>query len=550
MADQQAPTGIMQHFVLKKSRAKQVSALDYIERKYVEGYRDIVIAAPTGSGKSAMGSTVCFWSQDIAEEGFEPGGYYLVTQKMLQDQLQNDFSHYVMPSALAKCQSLKSAIEYTCPNHGNCAYGLGRLHKCANLSTGTCAYMRKRRAWENATLAVTNYPYLFTEHTYAGNLPPRRVLVLDECHTLERQILRFIEISVSDESLKKWVRTIKEVPDFDNVTEFAQFLLNEYLPVLEHRLEDYANWEPSDDSPEERKIAQDKMELEGHYTRIKRGADSITVDPTNWVFWQAANRKGETEVMAKPLDASFFSHDLVFNMGHVRIYMSAYPGSKRVFCRSLGLDPDKVAWLNLNSTFPVENRRVYLTMVGSMSKRNRSSTMPSFLMFVQKIMECHKDTKGIIHCTSYELGKAIYQGLLGTSHANRLLFPQSSDDRDPMFDVHKRSLDPTIIISPSMGEGFDFAEDLARWQIIAKIPYPYLGDMQISAKKDLDPEWYDLQAVSSIIQSCGRVVRSDTDRGDTYLLDSDFIALWEKNKEKFPRWFTDALVWPKRRTGA
>ena len=53
--------------------------------------RDIIISAPTGVGKSAIGATVAFWaaSHPFPLEGVG-GAYYLCTQKLLQDQLEND----------------------------------------------------------------------------------------------------------------------------------------------------------------------------------------------------------------------------------------------------------------------------------------------------------------------------------------------------------------------------------------------------------------------------------------------------------------------------
>lgn len=94
-----------------------------------------------------------------------------------------------------------------------------------------------------------------------------------------------------------------------------------------------------------------------------------------------------------------------------------------------------------------------------------------------------------------------------------------------------------------MTEGYDFKDDQARWQIIAKIPYPYLGDRQVEAKKNMDPAWYDLQTIMSIVQASGRVCRSKEDHGVTYVLDSDFKSLWDKRKEMFPPWFRKAVVW-------
>jgi Rad3-related DNA helicase len=102
----------------------------------------------------------------------------------------------------------------------------------------------------------------------------------------------------------------------------------------------------------------------------------------------------------------------------------------------------------------------------------------------------------------------------------------------------------SVLISPSMMEGFDFVDDLARWQAIIKVPWSYLGDRQVAAKKDQNPEWYDTEAIKAIIQTCGRPVRSKTDHAVTYILDSDFSILWEKyGKRLFPKWWTDATVW-------
>lgn len=532
--------------MLDQPRAKQITAVEYIHRKHLEGFRHIVIAAPTGVGKSAIGATACFWSQTFQAEGFDSGGYYLVTQKLLQEQLKGDFKNYVIDEPLTRCQSIKSASDYPCLAHGNCAYGMGAKTKCGSIRLGNCSYVRQKNLWVRATMSVTNYPYLFTEHWMVGNLPPRRVLVLDECHTLERQVLKFIEVTISQESLRRWTPTIKRVPDFESVEEFADFLLAHYLPVLQKRLETLAGWEPTDNSEQDRRTAQEKLDLENHYGRTIRGAKLILDDPQNWVFWQEPDRHGNMEAQAKPLDASPFAQDLIFEMGHTCVHMSAYPGSKKIYCESLGLKPENVAWLNLNSTFPVENREIYMTLIGSMSKRNRQQTMPELLDFILKIMESY-DTKGIIHCNSYDLGKAIFNGLRGTPQGSRILFPQSSDDRDPMFTKHKHAKFGSVLLSPSMSEGFDFAYDLARWQVIAKVPYPYLGDRQVAAKKELNQDWYDLQAVMSIIQACGRIVRSDTDVGHTYILDSDFMGLWERQQGMFPKWWTDALVWPKRR---
>ena len=97
------------------------------------------------------------------------------------------------------------------------------------------------------------------------------------------------------------------------------------------------------------------------------------------------------------------------------------------------------------------------------------------------------------------------------------------------------------MIRASISEGFSFDDDLARFQIIAKVPYPYLGVRQVAATMEQDRDWYILQTVMSILQACGRIVRSETDHGATYILDLDFIRLYEENTKFFPKWFKDAF---------
>jgi Rad3-related DNA helicase len=231
---------------------------------------------------------------------------------------------------------------------------------------------------------------------------------------------------------------------------------------------------------------------------------------------------------------------MVDDGGALRIYASAYPGEKRVFCRSLGLVADDTPMCRLTSDFPVEHRPIIIFGVGSMSKRNQESTLPALLLAVEKVVGKHADSRGIIHGHSYDLCDKIFQRLSGTVHAGRLIFPRKADEREAACELHA-SMPGGVLITPSMTEGFDFKDDMARWQIIPKVPYPSLGDRQVKAKADQDPEWYSCETVKAIVQTCGRVVRSTEDHAVTYILDDDFWTLMRKADYMFPQWFVDAV---------
>jgi len=165
------------------------------------------------------------------------------------------------------------------------------------------------------------------------------------------------------------------------------------------------------------------------------------------------------------------------------------------------------------------------------------------LRSVLKIVAKHK-TRGLIHCNSYELGEQIYALLGESGHGDRLIFPKTADDREEAFKRHTDT-EGAVLISPSMREGFDFAGDKARWQILAKVPYAYLGDKQVARKFELDEEWYKMNAVSGIIQAAGRICRSVNDWGVTYILDSDFEKLFKQCEYMFPKWFSEAVIFHK-----
>ena len=92
-----------------------------------------------------------------------------------------------------------------------------------------------------------------------------------------------------------------------------------------------------------------------------------------------------------------------------------------------------------------------------------------------------------------------------------------------------------------MTEGIDLFDHLARWQVICKIPYPYLGDPQVARRKELDPDWYQWRTCLTMVQAYGRSIRSSNDFAVTYILDADFSAFAAKQADRLPGWFLDAI---------
>jgi ATP-dependent DNA helicase DinG len=89
--------------------------------------------------------------------------------------------------------------------------------------------------------------------------------------------------------------------------------------------------------------------------------------------------------------------------------------------------------------------------------------------------------------------------------------------------------------------GIDLKEDLSRFQIITKVPYPNKSDRWINAKREKDAEWYYWQTGLKLIQAYGRSIRSKDDWARTYILDSAFPYFLRRNSSILPDWFIRAI---------
>jgi Rad3-related DNA helicase len=91
-----------------------------------------------------------------------------------------------------------------------------------------------------------------------------------------------------------------------------------------------------------------------------------------------------------------------------------------------------------------------------------------------------------------------------------------------------------------MAEGVDLRDDLSRFQVIMKVPYPFLGDPLIKRKMDINATWYPYQTTKILCQMLGRSIRNEFDNANTYILDSGFNDFYKRNRKLFPEWFAES----------
>jgi Rad3-related DNA helicase len=260
-------------------------------------------------------------------------------------------------------------------------------------------------------------------------------------------------------------------------------------------------------------------------------------NPNNWVLESNWNEKTkQKESSLEPIWSFDYLDKYVFSHYDKVFLMSGTILDKNLFCQLNGLDFDSSVYYSISSPFPLKNRPIFYMPLGKMSFKSKEDTFKTYIPYIKKILEKYKNKKGVIHTNSFELSKWIQDSILDP----RLIFHDSSN-KDEMLKMHFESNEPTVIVSPSLSVGVSFDDDRARFQIIAKIPYPSLASQKNKTRQVNNPEWYAWKTCCSLQQSLGRIIRSNNDYGDTIILDESFSDILKYSSNYIPSYIQESI---------
>lgn len=354
-------------------------------------------------------------------------------------------------------------------------------------------------------------------------------IVAHNCHTAENNLLDMYSVTFNMKTLEKfkvgfgmptWGADGRTEPKFEDMLT--------WLSSLKTRLTSYLIQHVDEMKEIEEKGLQNRLQ----------NIEKCLKEPTQWVI----DNKPD-EVTLKPLDVSTLAQ-IVWGKAKMRLWMSATILGKDNFALSMGLNPKKCHYIEAPSTFPVKNRPVYgmeCFGIGSLARSHLDNNLPKLIDAMDRIIDNYPDEKGLVHTHTYKIMHALINN---SRHRHRMVFHDATNRENVLGDF-LRSPDPDILVSPSMVEGIDLKDDLARFQILCKVPWPYLGDPQIAALKDRREGWYLWKTSLDIVQACGRIVRHNADWGDTYVLDPDFRRWFRSARDILPDYFARTVKFVK-----
>ena len=538
-------------------RPQQKIALEKIAAAYSAGKRVVVLEMPTGGGKSL----VC---KAVANAAIERGGtHFLTSQRILQDQYERDF-----PSP--DIEILKGRSNYPCSHEdgkGNdCSDApctrqrKGILGECIDAKLTTldaeaspmrlavslalkpeehlCPYWKQLQKCHDHKITLFNFSsFLFQQRI--GRFPKRHLMILDEAHGTEGQLLNFVSLELTEWALS--IVNVSITRDISSKEQFAEWLREtDLLRKIDQIIKDSGDGELEDDL--------DQVQLEA----VKELQGKLQVfleylEQTEWMLEVVEyERRGEPmkKIVARPLFARHFAQGLLFRHAERVLCMSATILDVNVWADNLGIPRDEVEWIKTPCDFPVENRPINLDYAGNMgykyfSKQQnpQSPTRPKFSAKVATILGKHRGERGIIHTHSFEISRVLLEDIGDP----RLLFQADFSSKDEMLEEHARRKD-SVIVAPAMHEGLDLKDDLGRFAVICKVPWPSLGDKVMKERASRDDRYFAWLTALKLVQSYGRTIRSKEDWSTTYIVDQGFDGFLQRNGKMLPQWFTEAIL--------
>ena len=258
-------------------------------------------------------------------------------------------------------------------------------------------------------------------------------------------------------------------------------------------------------------------------------------NPDNWAFRMRGNI-----VEIKVLNAGYILKKFLWWRGRKRLITSATIIDPDKFSRYTGLY-GKTLYIKIPHVIPKERRPIVYRPIAKMTKKERDETVyKEIAQAIDEIAKEHRGENGIIHAHSYEIAREVEKRLKLDGFK---VITHESQDRNKQFDKFLTSKN-AVFIAVGFSRGIDLKYDLARWQVITKIPYPDISDIRVweiwMRRKRWD--WARYQAIKTLVQTVGRIVRAPDDYGVTYILDKSLDGLL-KYKKELPDWFLEAIIY-------
>ena len=436
-----------------------------------------------------------------------------------------------------------------------------------------CFITKMRQRAEEADIVIVNHHLFFADLSVRGNqygkvLPDYSAVIFDEAHLIEDIAADYFGFQISNFQIEELVRDAESLPITDAIVvrdltkvvakiigladqfwirftqgrdkegrfpllpnSFAQktpdggieatplgdayFALDNALERLETGVDVYSEKMPEAESLL-RRVRQTRFDLDFVCTQAEK----------NYVYWIEKRGRGMF-LRASPIDVSNLLQEKLFEKVETVVMTSATLSSNGKFDfikDRLGLDNGKVDTLLAPSAFDYEKQAVIY-----LPKSMPDPRSPDFTQLAAgEIVKLVNISGGhaFVLCTSNYSMKALYE--LVSSRVNFPCFVQGSMSKAGLLEQFKQTPNAVLFATSSFWQGVDVQGEQLSCVIIDKLPFAVPSDPIVAARtafidQNGGKSFFEYSVPNAIItlkQGIGRLIRSKTDKGVIAILDS------------------------------
>jgi ATP-dependent DNA helicase DinG len=436
-----------------------------------------------------------------------------------------------------------------------------------------CFITRMRARAENADIIVVNHHLFFADLSVRGNqfgkvIPDYAGVIFDEAHLIEDIAADYFGTQVSNFQIDELVRDADALPITDAVASmqitkisgrifgmaeqfwirFAQARATDgRFPLLPDAFgtrfgdgEDHPTplgeaYEALDAllgrlDAEVDAFAEQMTEAEGLVRRIRQCRFDlkfiVTQADRNFVYWLERRGKG-IFLQASPIDVSMLLKEKLFDKVETCVLTSATlstNGSFNFIRDRLGLASSKTETLLAPSAFDFAKQAViYIPKTMPDPRSSEFSQMAAGEII--KILNITNGRAFVLATSNYSM-RALYE--LVSSRVRYPCLIQGSMSKEGLLDRFRDTPNAVLFATSSFWQGVDVRGEQLSCVIIDKLPFAVPSDPVVAARtKFIDDNggksFFDYsvpQAVITLKQGIGRLIRSKTDKGVIAILDS------------------------------
>ena len=518
-----------------KPRVAQQEIINRIIWAIDHGYKNIILEAGTGIGKSAIATTLANMYKD---------SFILTMTKQLQNQYRQDFPDLV---------EIKGSGNYKCRIRGNCDFCIKK--ELEEKRCPDCLFIDAFNRAKKADNVITNYDFFYLG--IVPNLDGRKLLILDEAHNLEGKMLRLssyaldrkkISIKYGIDIFECVINGEKTVAKLKRDSQYWIDLCRKLSDSCKEKINDmdisYEDQSSLDDFMNNPEMFEERQKIKediDYYNKIARrlSREELIIDLPHYsdIVADVSCNKGLLAEF-KPYSVTDETAKLL-DMAEICIFLTGTLGSKNKFCQWNNINPDDTYYIYQKSPFELENRPIKLDYAGRLSGEHKGK--PNWknkkaIVKIKEILDAHSNEKGVIHTSSTEQAYWIKENLKDYD-----LIVVEGEDRNRIISDFTRSDKNSVLVGASLKDGVDFKGDICRFQIMFKMPYPQQNEL-VKYRRAQDKSWYFYQAVMALMQAYGRGIRDMDDYCTMYIIDSSFKKLFYYNRRFFNKYFEEAAI--------